>query len=103
MTKFTKTTDGKYVIKGDKYDSLVGSRAQVWHKTAFKTTGSLKRTNLFKNKNGRIVSKSKYMTAKKEKRLIKHGYGTKKGVFGSVKLNKNKKTSKRKNKKNSKK
>ncbi len=38
------------------------------------------------NKSGRIVSKSKFHTAKKEMRLLKAGYGTKKGKFGFVKL-----------------
>ena len=38
------------------------------------------------NKHGRVVSKAKHMTAKKEMRLLKHGYGTKKGKFGYVKV-----------------
>ena len=46
------------------------------------------------NGRGRIVSKKKYETAKKEKRLEKYGYFAKKGKFGYVK----RKT--RKNKKN---
>jgi hypothetical protein len=37
------------------------------------------------NKHGRIVSKKKSATAKKENRLVKAGYVTKKGVFGSTK------------------
>jgi hypothetical protein len=76
----TKTVNGK------KYDSLIGSRAQVMHGTAYKTSGGLKKTNLIMNKAGRIVSKKKHETAKKEKRLLKAGYGTKKGQFGFVKL-----------------
>lgn len=64
----------------------VGSRAQVWHGTARKTSGGLTKGDLMKNKDGRIVSKKKHNTAKREKRLIKHGYGTKKGHFGAVKL-----------------
>ena len=64
----------------------VGSRAQVWHGTARKTSGGLTKSELMKNKDGRIVSKKKHNTAKREKRLIKHGYGTKKGHFGAVKL-----------------
>jgi hypothetical protein len=42
------------------------------------------------NKHRRIVSKKKHATAKKEKRLIKAGYGTKKGKFGFVLLGENK-------------
>jgi hypothetical protein len=36
-----KSDDGMYHIKGDKFPALVGSRAQVMHKTAYKTTGGL--------------------------------------------------------------
>jgi len=71
-------------INGKKYDNTVGSRAQVWHGTSYKTAGGLKKKDLIKNKAGRIVSKTKYETAKREKRLIKAGYGTKKGHFGFV-------------------
>jgi hypothetical protein len=63
----------------------VGSRAQVWHGTAKKTSGGLTKSDLMMNKHGRIVSKDKYTTAKREMRLKKHGYGTKKGHFGFVK------------------
>jgi hypothetical protein len=37
------------------------------------------------NKWGRIVSKKKHATAKKEKRLQKYGYFARKGKFGFVK------------------
>ena len=63
----------------------VGSRAQVWHATADHTSGGLKKKDLMMNKHGRIVSKAKSSTAKKEKRLEKAGYFTKKGKFGFVK------------------
>jgi hypothetical protein len=68
----------------------IGTRAQVWHGTAYKTSGGLTKNNLIQNKAGRIVSKSKYFTAKKEQRLVKAGDGTKKGMFGFVKLDKTK-------------
>ncbi len=80
-----KGADGKYHIKGNKFDMLKGSRAQVWHRTAYKTSGDLTKNNLFMNKHGRIVSKKKHETAKKEKRLEKHGFFAKKGKFGSIK------------------
>lgn len=86
MTRYSKNNKGEYQIKGSKFESLIGSRAQVWHGTAYKTTGGLTKSNLFQNKNGRVVSKAKHLTAKKDKRLIKAGYGTKKGTFGYVKL-----------------
>jgi hypothetical protein len=90
MTRYTKS-NGKYNISGTKYNVLTGSRAQVWHGTAFKTSGGLKKSDLMKNKAGRIVSKTKFQTAKKEKRLVKHGYGTKKGTFGFVSMKKSRK------------
>ena len=64
----------------------VGSRAQVWHGTAKHTSGGLTKTQLMMNKAGRIVSKVKHNSAKKDKRLLKAGYGTKKGHFGFVKI-----------------
>ena len=91
MTRYSKDQSGKYNIKGKKFETLIGSRAQVWHGTSFKTTGGLTKNDLFQNKNGRVVSKAKHLTAKKEKRLVKAGYGTKKGKFGFVKLGQTKK------------
>ena len=67
---------------------LEGSRAQVWHGTAVKTSGGLKKDQLVMNKHGRIVSRKKHSTAKRENRLVKAGYGTKKGKFGFVKIGK---------------
>ena len=88
MTKFSRTASGKYSVSGKTFEMLIGTRAQVWHGTAYKTTGGLTKSDLLQNKNGRIVSKSKHSSAKKEKRLLKAGYGTKKGKFGFVKLGK---------------
>ena len=90
MTRFTRSNNGKYVVSGKSYDMLMGTRAQVWHETAYKTSGGLTKTHLFQNKSGRIVSKAKHNSAKKEMRLVKAGYGTKKGKFGYVKTKKNK-------------
>jgi hypothetical protein len=88
MTRFTKSANGKYVVQGKSFDTLIGTRAQVWHGTAYKTSGGLTKGDLFQNKAGRIVSKSKHTSAKKEMRLVKAGYGTKKGKFGYVKIGK---------------
>lgn len=63
----------------------IGSRAQVMHGTAHHTSGGLTKKDLKYNKNGRIVSRKKSMKAKKEKRLEKAGYKTRKGKFGFVK------------------
>jgi hypothetical protein len=85
MTKFSRTSTGKYSVSGKTFDVLIGTRAQVWHGTAYKTTGGLCKTDLMQNKAGRIVSKAKHMSAKKDKRLVKAGYLTKKGQFGFIK------------------
>lgn len=84
VNKPTRGSNGKYHIKGKNFDMLFGSRAQVWHGTAYKTKGQLKKENLMMNKRGRVVSKIKHNTAKKDKRLIKAGYFTRKGKFGFV-------------------
>jgi len=91
MTKFSRTSTGKYSVAGKTYESLIGSRAQVWHRTAYKTTGGLTHAHLMKNKAGHIVSKSKHASAKREKRLVKAGFLTKKGHFGFIKNGKSKK------------
>jgi len=67
------------------FKKTFGSRAEVFHGNAKKTTGGLMKKDLMKNKHGEIVSKKKHKTAKKEKRLEKHGYFAKKGAFGYVK------------------
>jgi hypothetical protein len=60
----------------------IGTRAQVWHGTATKTSGGLTKRNLIQNKHGSIVSKKKHASGKKTiKRLRKLGYVAKKGEF----------------------
>lgn len=85
MKKIMKSADGKYHVKGHVFEKLIGSRAQVWHGTAYKTKGDLRKEDLLMTKRGKIVSKRKHFTAKKDKRLQKHGYFTVKGKFGYVK------------------
>jgi hypothetical protein len=63
----------------------IGSRRQVWNGNAKHTSGGLTKSDLTMS-HGRIVSKAKHISAKKEMRLLKHGYGTKKGKFGFVKV-----------------
>lgn len=78
----------------------IGTRAQVWHGTAKKTSGGLTKSDLIMNKAGRLVSKSKHNSAKKEMRLLKFGYGTQKGKFGFVKIgSKSRRSSKSKSRK----
>ena len=81
-----KSDDGMYHIKGSKFPALVGSRAQVMHKTAYKTTGGLTIKDLKKNKHGKIVSRAKSAKGPEMlKRLTDKGYFTRKGKFGAVK------------------
>jgi hypothetical protein len=85
MKKPLRQSDGLYHIDGKKYGILIGSRTQVHNGTAYKTPGGLRKTQLLMNKWGHIVSAKKHATAKKEKRLEKHGYFAEKGKFGFVK------------------
>jgi hypothetical protein len=84
MTRLSRAARGKY-------EMVIGSRAQVMNGTAHHTTGGLTKEKLFRTKNGRIVSKSKHFSAKRENRLVKAGYGTRKGKFGYVKIAKSRK------------
>jgi hypothetical protein len=77
------------------FEQTTGSRAQVWHGTAKKTSGGLTKTALMMNKHGRIVSRKKHNTAKKDKRLVKAGFLTKKGHFGFIKKGSKKNKSKK--------
>lgn len=67
------------------FEQTTGTRAQVWHGTAKKTSGGLTKSALMMNKHGRIVSRKMHNTAKKENRLVKAGFLTKKGHFGFIK------------------
>ena len=78
-----------------------GSRAQVMSGSALKTPGGLTRKQLKYNKQGRIVSKKRSARAKRENRLVKSGYVTEKGVFGSKFVGEKKKSSKKRSKKKS--
>jgi len=81
-----RSANGTYHINGRSFKELFGSRQQVMNGTAYKTAGELTKSHLMMNKWGRIVSRKKHATAKKEKRLVKHGYTAKKGKFGYVKV-----------------
>ena len=102
MKRICKRAEGGgYTIKGKHYDKCVGSRAEVGHGTAYKTSGGLTKSDIKQNKHGRWVSKALSTLATKEKRLKRAGYHTKKGKFGSFKVNSGaaKKSRKRKTKK----
>lgn len=75
---------------------VVGSKAQVFHGTADRTSGGLKQKDLFKDKNGNIKSKRASKSAKKNQNLKKAGWTHQKGKFGAVRIedvNKKKKSS----------
>jgi hypothetical protein len=59
----------------------VGSKAEVFHGTAKKTSGGLKKTDLMKKK-GRIISRRKSAAGKKQIKYLRAlGYIAKKGTF----------------------
>jgi len=64
----------------------VGSKAQVFHGTAKRTSGGLTKGDLVMNKNGRIVSRKQQEAGKKAlKHLTNAGYIAKKGTFKLMK------------------
>jgi hypothetical protein len=64
----------------------VGSRAEVFHGNAKRTSGRLTKDDLMKNKSGRIVSKLKFAAGQAAlKYLHAKGYIAVKGKFGSKK------------------
>lgn len=101
VKRHDKAADGKYHVKGKKYDLLEGSRAQVMHETAYKTAGGLTKNDLKMHK-GRIVSKKKSQLAKTQKHLKGHLQPKGSGKFGNV-TKKSKKSKKAKKAKTAKK
>ena len=83
VKRHDKGADGKYHIHGHTYELLEGSRAQVWHGTAYKTAGGLHKVAL-KMHRGRIVSKKKSEIASTQKHLSGHLQPKGSGVFGTV-------------------
>ena len=96
MRKHLRHEDGMYHIKGDKYKLLVGSKAQVFHGTAYKTSGGLTKSGVKKSRSsGLYVSKKASDRAKREDRLGKAGYTTIKGKFGAVRIDEKRRTQKK--------
>lgn len=80
--RLQKQSDGMYHANGKKFEELIGTRAKVFHGTAYKTAGGLTKNDLEQNKKtGRIVSKRKAAEARKTRRLEKAGYNPVKGKF----------------------
>lgn len=66
----------------DNFMKTVGSKAEVFHSTALKTAGGLKKKDLMKTRRGRIVSRKQHDAGKKAiKRLFSLGYKPTKGTF----------------------
>tara|TARA_R110002074_G_scaffold5054_1_gene24878 strand:+ start:51 stop:386 length:336 start_codon:yes stop_codon:yes gene_type:complete len=83
VKRHDKGSDGMYHIGSHTYAMLEGSRAQVWHGTAYKTAGGLKKVDL-KMHNGRLVSKKKSELARSQKHLSGHLQPKGSGIFGTV-------------------
>lgn len=80
--RIQKQSDGLYHANGNTFEELIGTRAKVFHGTAYKTAGGLTKQDLEQNKKtGRIVSKRKAAEARKTRRLEKAGYKPVKGKF----------------------
>jgi len=63
----------------------IGSRVQVMNGTAHHTSGGLTKSDLFKNKHGRYVSRRKHALGKRSLRyLTQAGYIARKGKFGAT-------------------
>ena len=73
----------------------IGSRRQVWNRTAKQTSGGLTRSQLFQDKYGNIKSRRASKKAKKNKNLKKAGWTFKKGSFGAVRVEEKKKGKKK--------
>ena len=56
-----KSADGFFHIDGRIYELLEGTRTDVWNGKAYKTAGGLIKNDLLVNKDGKIVSKCKYI------------------------------------------
>lgn len=83
----------------------IGSRAEVWHKKARRTSGYLFRKDLVMNPYNRIVSKKKHILMKTKKNPLRERnmlQGKKSKHFGPKNNILNKKVNKKSNKKSNK-
>jgi hypothetical protein len=68
---FTRNKDGGYTVDGNIYETLIGSRTNVFDGKSYKTTGGLKKSDLIINKYGKILSRKKSISEKISNRLEK--------------------------------
>lgn len=75
---------GVTVRRTKPYKTDEGSRIEVWNGKKIRTPGGLRKEDLMKNKDGKIVSKKKSvkMSNTKENVLFQRGFQAKKGKFG---------------------
>lgn len=69
LKKITKDKDGLYHIDNYSYPNLIGDREEVWERKAYKTSGNLLKEDFILNKNGKIVSKNKFLHNKQNNYL----------------------------------
>jgi hypothetical protein len=79
VKKQLKTSKDNFLFS--KFKKETGSRAEVYHGTAFSTTGGLEKKHLTKNKQWRIVSLKKSKSSKNPELnpLLKQGHQQPKG------------------------
>jgi hypothetical protein len=68
---FTRNKDGGYTVDGNIYETLTGSRTDVFEGKSYKTTGGLTKSDLIINKYGKILSRKKSISEKISNRLEK--------------------------------
>jgi hypothetical protein len=64
LRRINKNKDGVYVIGGESFPKLFGTREEVWNRKAYKTSGELTVADFVINIEGKIVSKSKCIRSK---------------------------------------
>jgi len=64
MQRIHKSADGFYHIDQCKYKKCFGTRQEVWDGHAYKTTGELTKQAFMINKEGKIISKKKFIQEK---------------------------------------
>jgi len=69
MKRISKSSDGFYHIGDCKFKKCFGNRQEVWNGDAYKTTGELTKSSFMLNKDGKVVSKKKYILEKSIYRL----------------------------------
>jgi hypothetical protein len=61
VKRISKGSDGLYHIGEHTYIKCFGNREEVWNGIAYKTSGELLKADLIINKNGKLVSKNKFL------------------------------------------